>query len=56
MQLKPILARMMIPKQIRSIITTDRTFDGTEFAEKFNFHPTPVTEYLRTHVYDEESL
>ncbi len=56
MTLKPILAKFLIPKRIRNIITTNRTVDGSEFAEKFQFHPTPVTEYLRTHIYDEESL
>ncbi|MDO4320346.1 MAG: hypothetical protein Q4C34_07195 [Bacteroidales bacterium] len=30
--------------------------DGTSFAETFGFTPVNVTNYLRTHVYDESSL
>lgn len=46
----------IISPQLRRIITTDAVVDGHEFAERFKFSPTPVTEYLRTHVYDDESL
>lgn len=56
MTLKPILARFMMSKKLRDLISTNRTVDGTAFAEAFDFHPIPVTEYLRTHVYDDESL
>lgn len=56
LELKPMLAKFIIPKALRTKVTTDHIVDGSEFAEKFNFYPTPVTEYLRTHVYDDESL
>lgn len=56
MTLKPLLARFMMSKKLRELISTNRTVDGTAFAEAFDFHPIPVTEYLRTHVYDDESL
>lgn len=46
----------IISPALRIIITKDMTYDGSEFASEFDFHPTPVTEYLRTHVYDDESL
>lgn len=46
----------IISPALKKIITTDLTVDGSAFAEKFDFHPTPVTEYLQTHIYDEESL
>lgn len=56
MTLKPLLAKILIPKRLRAIISTDYTTDGSEFAELFDFHPVLVTEYLRTHIYDDESL
>lgn len=46
----------IISPALKKIITTDAVVDGSEFAKRFDFHPIPVTEYLRTHVYDEESL
>lgn len=53
--------RWIISPALRRIITKDATVraDGTalrSFADEFDFHPVPVTEYLRTHVYDEKSL
>ncbi len=42
--------------RLRRAITDDTTFDGSAFASDFNFKPNSVTEYLRTHVYDDESL
>lgn len=46
----------IISPRLRRIITTDAVADGSEFASRFDFHPVPVTEYLRTHIYDDESL
>lgn len=46
----------IISPSLRRIITTDSVVDGNEFARQFGFEPTPVTQYLRTHVYDDESL
>lgn len=56
MTLKPILAKFLVSKKLKTLTSTDRTIDGSAFAEAFGFHPVPVTEYLRTHVYDDESL
>lgn len=33
-----------------------QTVDGRDFAEKYDFKPVDVTDYLRTHEYDESSL
>lgn len=46
----------IVSPSLRRIITKDNTFDSSRFFNDFDFHPVPVTEYLRTHVYDEESL
>ena len=46
----------IINPRLRRIITTDAVVDGHDFSAGFDFHPTPVTEYLCTHVYDDESL
>lgn len=48
--------RWIISPSLRRIITKDLTFDGKEFANRFGFTPTPLTEYLRNHNYDDESL
>ena len=48
--------KWLINPQLKKIITTDSVVDGSEFAARFNFRPVPVTEYLRNHVYDDESL
>ncbi len=32
------------------------TADGSDFAARFDFHPHNVTEYLRTHVYDQTDI
>lgn len=53
---KPSWAKWLIKKSWREKITTDATVDGSEFAKTFNFKPTAVTQYLRTHIYDDESL
>ncbi len=54
--LKPSWARWLMNGRLRRAITDDTTFDGSAFASDFNFKPNSVTEYLRTHVYDDESL
>lgn len=56
LSLKPILARFIMPRALRRRITADELYDGSGFAERFSFHPTPVTEYLSTHNYDDDSL
>ncbi len=54
--IKPLMAKLLIPRALRKAITTENTVNGTAFAQKFDFKPTPVTEYLRTHDYNDESL
>lgn len=48
--------RWIISPELKRLITVDQVVDGSEFASRFDFQPIPVTEYLRTHVYDDESL
>lgn len=54
--LKPLWARFLMNGRLRRTVTADCRADGSEFASRFGFSPTPVTEYLTTHVYDDESL
>ncbi len=54
--LAPKWARWIMSRRWRDIITTNCIVDGQEFAQRFNFTPNSVTEYLRTHVYDDSSL
>lgn len=54
--LKPWQAKWLMPASMRKMVTTDDTADCSVFASKFDFHPTPVTIYLSTHIYDESSL
>ena len=54
--LKPLWARWLIGRSMLQFITSDHLADGSEFASRFNFQPNNVCEYLRTHVYDDESL
>lgn len=49
-------ARWVMPRALFKAVFADSVFDGTEFAARFGFRPTPVTEYLKTHIYDDESL
>ncbi len=53
---KPLAAFFLMSPALRRTVTTDRLADGSEFAARFSFKATPVTEYLTTHVYDDESL
>lgn len=49
-------AKIWYGSQYYQKLTTDNTYPDT-FTESFpDFRPHPVTEYLRTHVYDESSL
>lgn len=49
-------ARWLMGLDMMKFIITDHIADGSVFAERFNFQPNNVCEYLRTHVYDDESL
>ena len=55
-RLKRRWARFLMTRELIGLITTDDLADGSAFASEFGFAPTPVTEYLTTHVYDDESL
>lgn len=57
LRLKPSWARWIMNRNLRRIITSDSVVpDGERFINEFDFKPNIVTEYLRTHVYDDESL
>lgn len=49
-------ARWLMDRRLIESVTTGAIVRGTDFAEAFGFQPVAVTEYLRTHVYDDESL
>lgn len=49
-------ARLLMGRRLMEVTGTDSLADGTEFARRFDFSPVSVTEYLTTHVYDDESL
>lgn len=51
---KPLWARFLMNGALRRTVTTDAVVYHISTLE--GFIPTPVTEYLRTHVYDDESL
>ncbi len=48
--------RLIYGKKRYSTYTTSRTFDCSRLCRTIDYRPTPTTEYLRTHVYDENSL
>lgn len=50
------LARWLPGSAFRSRCAALEPVDGSEFARLFDFTPVNVSEYLRTHVYDETSL
>ncbi len=54
--IKPFWAKFMLTGSLFDELTVDRLLDGNAFKESFDFKPVPVVEYLRTHVYDDESL
>ncbi|MGN0209499.1 MAG: hypothetical protein ACI391_00085 [Muribaculaceae bacterium] len=49
-------ARWVLGRRMLEYLTSDHTADGSAFAEKYDFQPQDVCNYLRTHVYDHESL
>ncbi len=53
---KPRLARWIMSGALRELITTDHVENGEDFARKFDFKPVSVVEYLKTHIYDDDSL
>lgn len=54
--IKPWMARLWYGKEYYSQLTADHLASDS-FAQAYpSFSPTPVTQYLRTHVYDEKSL
>lgn len=55
-RLKGFWTRLLMTRELITLITTDDLADGSKFATLFDFVPTPVTKYLTTHVYDDESL
>ena len=48
--------RIVYGKSKYALYTTTRTFSCEVLCNDIAFRPTPVCEYLRTHVYDENSL
>lgn len=51
-----IAAKLIYGQKRFSAYTTSRTLDSRAVESAFDFKPTPVCSYLRTHVYDEASL
>ncbi len=51
---KPLWARFLMRAGLRRMVTTDAVVYRVSSLEGFT--PTPVVEYLHTHVYDDESL
>ena len=54
--LKERWARFIMSSRLVDIVTTDNVVEPGEGEAVEGLVPTPVTEYLRTHVYDDESL
>ena len=50
------MGRKWYGRRLYALYTSTITFDGSKFCDKFSFTPVPVTEYVRTHVYDHNSL
>lgn len=51
---KPLLAMFLMGPRLRRAVTTDAV--ARQVSTLVGFTPTPVVEYLHTHVYDDESL
>lgn len=49
-------APWLMGRKLFNYVTQSDLYEGEDFAITFGFKPTPVVEYLRTHVYDDESL
>ena len=54
--LKACCAKWLMDRCLFELCNTGMIADGRAFIEMFDFRPVAVTEYLRTHVYDDESL
>lgn len=50
------LGRILYGKKRYTAYTSTRTFDSSRLHGAIEFRPAAVTDYLRTHVYDENSL
>lgn len=48
--------RLFYGRRLYRRFTLERTFDCGPLCRIIDYRPTPVTEYLRTHIYDESSL
>lgn len=54
--LNPWMARIWYGKEYYGVLTSDHLASDSFGLSFPSFHPVTVTEYLRTHVYDEKSL
>ncbi len=54
--IKPWMARLWYGREYFTELTSDHLADDSFAMAYPSFNPTPVTQYLRTHVYDEKSL
>lgn len=54
--LKPWLARILLGREFFSQLTSDHLASDSFGFSYPGFRPTPVAQYLRSHVYDEKSL
>ena len=50
------MGRKWYGRKLYALYTTTVTYSAERVKEEFGFEPVPVTKYLRTHVYDHESL
>ena len=50
------LGRMLYGRRLMSLYTTTRTYSSAALETDLHFTPTPVCTYMRTHVYDNDSL
>ncbi len=48
--------RKIYGRRLYGLYTTTLTFSAERVREEFGFEPAPVTNYLRTHIYDNDSL
>lgn len=51
-----IIARLLYGKKKMAAYTTTRTFSSARLAQELNFRATDTCRYMRTHIYDENSL
>ena len=50
------MGRKWYGRKLYALYTTSVTFDSSRFCKDFDFQPVPTIEYMRTHVYDHDSL